>query len=168
MRYRERAWLVALLLCASVCHAGKPGEQTEPFRELYSGPWLQRVTSSSAIVVWRTTGSITPAVRYGTRPDRLDGVVPSEAIRTDANSYLKWQFPPGRYPTLLMLRAAFQTPKISGVATGVYHYEARLSTEQMRRVKCWIDLNCPLWPDYQFRPNRPKTRPKPAVSAVRD
>ncbi len=24
----------------------------------------------------------------------------------------------------------------------------------MRRVKCWIDLNCPLWPDYIFRPNR--------------
>lgn len=37
------------------------------------------------------------------------------------------------------------------------HYDVKLTTEQMRRVKCWIDLNCPLWPDYQFRPNRRKT-----------
>lgn len=34
------------------------------------------------------------------------------------------------------------------------HYEIRLSREESHRVKCWIDLNCPLWPDYMFRPNR--------------
>ncbi len=35
------------------------------------------------------------------------------------------------------------------------HNDVKLSRDQMRRVKCWIDLNCPLWPDYTFRPNRP-------------
>lgn len=35
------------------------------------------------------------------------------------------------------------------------HYDVRLSTDEMRAVKCWIDLNCPLWPDYQFRLDRP-------------
>ncbi len=34
------------------------------------------------------------------------------------------------------------------------HYDVRLSQEQIHAVKCWIDLNCPLWPDYQFRPER--------------
>jgi len=34
------------------------------------------------------------------------------------------------------------------------HNDVRLTVEEMRRVKCWIDLNCPLWPDYTFRPNR--------------
>jgi len=34
------------------------------------------------------------------------------------------------------------------------HYEAKLTTAEMRAVKCWIDLNCPLWPDYRFRPER--------------
>jgi len=38
------------------------------------------------------------------------------------------------------------------------HYGVRLSEPEMRAVKCWIDLNCPLWPDYQFRPNRPSGR----------
>ena len=35
------------------------------------------------------------------------------------------------------------------------HNDVRLTADQMRRVKCWIDLNCPLWPDYTFRPERP-------------
>lgn len=39
------------------------------------------------------------------------------------------------------------------------HYDVRLSEPEMRAVKCWIDLNCPLWPDYQFRPERSAARP---------
>jgi hypothetical protein len=34
------------------------------------------------------------------------------------------------------------------------HEDVRLTREEMYRVKCWIDLNCPLWPDYVFRPKR--------------
>ena len=34
------------------------------------------------------------------------------------------------------------------------HNDVRLTRDQIRRVKCWIDLNCPLWPDYTFRPDR--------------
>ena len=46
------------------------------------------------------------------------------------------------------------------------HYDVKLTTEQMRRVKCWIDLNCPLWPDYQFRPDRPKSAGGVSTSAA--
>jgi len=35
------------------------------------------------------------------------------------------------------------------------HYDVELSDCELQAVKCWIDLNCPLWPDYQFRPDRP-------------
>ncbi len=34
------------------------------------------------------------------------------------------------------------------------HYDVQLTREENHRIKCWIDLNCPLWPDYLFRPNR--------------
>ncbi|MBL7190018.1 MAG: hypothetical protein ISS70_27135 [Phycisphaerae bacterium] len=34
------------------------------------------------------------------------------------------------------------------------HYDVRLTGEEARRIKCWTDLNCPLWPDYIFRPDR--------------
>jgi hypothetical protein len=35
------------------------------------------------------------------------------------------------------------------------HYDVTLSRDERQRIKCWIDLNCPLWPDYRFRPSRP-------------
>jgi hypothetical protein len=35
------------------------------------------------------------------------------------------------------------------------HAEVRLATDERRALKAWIDLNCPLWPDYQYRLNRP-------------
>ena len=34
------------------------------------------------------------------------------------------------------------------------HYEVKLTSDEVYRVKSWIDLNCPLWPDYIFRPKR--------------
>lgn len=37
------------------------------------------------------------------------------------------------------------------------HKDVRLTTDEMRRVKTWIDLNCPLWPDYMDRTTRPAT-----------
>ena len=35
------------------------------------------------------------------------------------------------------------------------HYEVKLTRNEMQAVKTWIDLNCPLWPDYLFRAERP-------------
>jgi hypothetical protein len=34
------------------------------------------------------------------------------------------------------------------------HYDVRLTRDEMHRVKCWTDLNCPLWPDYTYRADR--------------
>jgi len=35
------------------------------------------------------------------------------------------------------------------------HHDVKLTRDEMHAVKCWIDLNCPLWPDYIPRPQRP-------------
>lgn len=46
------------------------------------------------------------------------------------------------------------------------HHEVKLTPDETHAVKCWIDLNCPLWPDYQFRPERsliPENASKPAL-----
>jgi hypothetical protein len=34
------------------------------------------------------------------------------------------------------------------------HYQVALTPDESLRVKTWIDLNCPLWPDYINRPQR--------------
>jgi len=36
-----------------------------------------------------------------------------------------------------------------------HHKQVSLDEAQMRAIKAWIDLNCPLWPDYIYRPDRP-------------
>jgi hypothetical protein len=36
-----------------------------------------------------------------------------------------------------------------------HHQEVSLDKAGMRTIKAWIDLNCPLWPDYIYRPDRP-------------
>ncbi len=36
------------------------------------------------------------------------------------------------------------------------HKGVDLTSEEMQAIKCWIDMNCPLWGDYTFRPNRPE------------
>lgn len=35
------------------------------------------------------------------------------------------------------------------------HYDVKLTWDEMHAIKCWIDLNCPLWPDYIQRELRP-------------
>jgi hypothetical protein len=54
------------------------------------------------------------------------------------------------------------------------HYAANLTPEERERIKCWTDLNCPLWPDYVHRPERknrsngsePIDRPMQAAKAA--
>ena len=36
------------------------------------------------------------------------------------------------------------------------HESVVLKPDEMRALKAWIDLNCPLWPDYRYRLDRPK------------
>jgi hypothetical protein len=40
------------------------------------------------------------------------------------------------------------------------HYDATLTRDEMHRIKCWTDLNCPLWPDYIDRRLRPGPAPQ--------
>ena len=39
------------------------------------------------------------------------------------------------------------------------HEGVSLDEASMRAIKAWIDFNCPLWPDYIYRPDRPAAAP---------
>jgi len=39
------------------------------------------------------------------------------------------------------------------------HAEVVLTQNETRAIKAWIDLNCPLWPDYTYRLDRPSPAP---------
>ena len=48
----------------------------------------------------------------------------------------------------------FRVLKKSTRTTDEVHEEVELDPEGTRALKAWIDLNCPLWPDYVYRPER--------------
>ncbi|HNR98813.1 MAG TPA: hypothetical protein PKX48_07275 [Planctomycetota bacterium] len=43
------------------------------------------------------------------------------------------------------------------------HEGAAPARDELHAVKCWIDLNCPLWPDYRFRGERGGAAAPPAA-----
>ena len=45
--------------------------------------------------------------------------------------------------------------RLWAVLADEHHQEVSLDEPEMRAIKAWIDLNCPLWPDYIYRPDRP-------------
>jgi len=45
------------------------------------------------------------------------------------------------------------------------HEGIALDEAEMRAVKAWIDLNCPLWPDYLYRLERPMPQPDKVTAA---
>ena len=44
------------------------------------------------------------------------------------------------------------------------HETVTLKPDEMRALKAWIDLNCPLWPDYIYRPDRPSLEKRVTTS----
>jgi len=54
--------------------------------------------------------------------------------------------------------------RLFGVLDDAAHQDISLSENEMRAVKAWIDFNCPLWPDYIQREQRPVQRDRVARS----
>jgi hypothetical protein len=45
--------------------------------------------------------------------------------------------------------------KLFAVLADAQHKDVRLGADDLHAIKCWIDLNVPLWPDYTYRGARP-------------
>jgi hypothetical protein len=56
--------------------------------------------------------------------------------------------------------------RLWAVLADKHHEEVSLREPETRAVKTWIDLNCPLWPDYIYRPDRP-SRIEPQAAQCR-
>ncbi len=89
-------------------------------------PYLQLATPNSIHVVWRTVGSMTPIVRYGTKREELKSESSSSKVVTraslgtdDAPVPERWL--PFRTPSNLKL------PKLHSAPIGTFQYEAKLT-----------------------------------------
>jgi len=75
-------------------------------------------------------------------------------IRKGLVHYLDWGYNSGGNAKRAALTFGTMKSKLfKTLAKG--HHDVKLTKDEMRALKCWVDLNCPLWPDYQFRDKRP-------------
>ena len=84
-------------------------------------------------------------------------------IRTGWVHYLPWGYQAGVPSKAEPLTFGTLKSKLWKVLDAG-HYDVKLTTAEMRAVKCWTDLNCPLWPDYIFREDRPGPELKPKLT----
>jgi acid phosphatase type 7 len=78
-------------------------------------PYVQLATHESIFVVWRTEGSITPVVRYGTAQERLTGEASGAAVITRfATTNKNAKLPAG-------------VMKLHSAPEGTYQYEVKIS-----------------------------------------
>jgi len=74
-------------------------------------------------------------------------------IRAGLVHYLDYQYNAGgneKKPPLSFGVCKSEVVKV--LAAG--HHGVSLSADEWHALKCWIDLNCPLWPDYKLREER--------------
>ena len=87
-------------------------------------PYLQLATPNSIVVVWRTDGEVTPVVRYGKSPDRLDQEVPAHSVVTRVaftTNKAELKLLEEKKPEL------FRLPKLHSAPAGLFQYEAKIT-----------------------------------------
>lgn len=89
---------------------------------------------------------------------RLDAAKVPASYRTLVGGglvhYFDWSYNPGGTEKAEPLTFGTRRSRLWEVLDGGHH-EVDLSLDETLRLKTWIDLNCPLWPDYQLRERRP-------------
>ena len=76
--------------------------------------------------------------------------------------YADYRYNPGGCEKVPPLSLGTWRSRLSKVLDGE-HYDLKLTRDEVLRVKTWIDLNCPLWPDYLYRPKRPAAPTRTAL-----
>lgn len=142
---------------------GRPGlALREPARALVPPPW-----GTGAFDYERVVQPVLDAqcVRcHNTREAQLDlrgtrdaGGVPASYRSLIAGGWVHffdWHYG-ARHFKAEPLSFGSRQSRIFTVLAETNHATVALKTEELRALKAWIDLNCPLWPDYRFRTERP-------------
>lgn len=143
--------------------AGRPLALKHPARQLESPPWGAEPFSYEKVVqpVWNKH-----CVECHDANDshKLDFTAALDAEKVPASyrtlieggwvHYLDWGWNSGGNEKRDPLTFGTVKSKLWKVLDAG-HYGVKLSREKRRRIKCWTDLSCPLWPDDIHRSRRP-------------
>lgn len=100
----------------------------------------------------------------GAPPDRTDlrGQLDAERVPASYRAlvsggwvhYFDWNYGSRHFKAEPLTFGTLQS-RVFEVLARPSHQEVTLAPDELRALKGWIDLNCPLWPDYRYRPDRP-------------
>ena len=69
--------------------------------------------------------------------------------------YFDWSYGSRHFKAEPLSFGTLQSPLFTALKQD-HHREVKLTSEERRALTAWIDLNCPLWPDYRYREDRPQ------------
>ncbi len=72
--------------------------------------------------------------------------------------YFDWSYNPGGNEKAEPLTFGSRRSKLMHLIRSGHH-GVRMTASDALRIKTWVDLNCPLWPDYVHRPDRAAAMP---------
>ena len=163
---------------ACLLYAGAMGRAAEPaFSSLTEGfarsPYVQFATPTMTHVVWRTAGSITPVVRFGTNLNTLTGLVSAESVVSRASLGTTSQVLPARWAAL-RTPENLKLPKLHSAPVGTFQYEARVSGLNPATLYYYAVFDgdrrlTPVDPSYSFTtPPLPGTRQQVRFGVIGD
>jgi hypothetical protein len=136
---------------------------TQPAQPLTPPPWgakpfdyervVQPVLDANCVRCHDTKSDSKLDLRGWRGPDRVP-VSYRSLITGGWVHYFDWSWGSRHFKAEPLSFGTLQS-RLFNVITDKQHESATLKPEELRALKAWIDLNCPLWPDYRFRTDRP-------------
>jgi hypothetical protein len=152
------------------CHDARPGAPlrqaglalTQPVQSLTPPPWgaepfdyervVQPVLNANCVRCHDTKSDAKLDLR-GTRDAQRVPASYRSLIAGGWVHYFDWHYG-SRHFKAEPLSFGTRQSRLFTALTRKQHKTVTLKPDELRALKAWIDLNCPLWPDYIYRPER--------------
>ncbi len=153
------------------CHDARPGAPlrqagqalTQPVQSLVPPPWgavafdyerlVQPVLNANCVRCHDTKHEPKLDLR-GTHDSNRVPASYRSLIAGGYVHYFDWHYG-SRHFKAEPLSFGTRQSRLFTVLTQKQHETVALKADELRALKAWIDLNCPLWPDYRYRAERP-------------
>ncbi len=140
---------------------------TQPVRALTPPPWgtepfdyeriIQPILNANCVQCHDTKSDKPKLDLRATRDAYLVPASYRSLIAGGWVHYFDWSYGSRHFKAEPLSFGTLQS-RLFTVLTQKQHEKVRLKADEVRALKAWVDLNCPLWPDYTYRPDRPASK----------
>lgn len=141
---------------------------TQPVRALEPPPWGAQAFDYER-VVQPVLDTRCISCHNGSKKERIDlrGTLDVDRVPASYRSlisggwvhYFDWIYGARHFKAEPLTFGTLQS-RLFEMLTKKGHEKIKLEPTEVRALKSWVDLNCPLWSDYTYRPERSAVRPQ--------